>query len=492
MNRSYFVLFSLFIVKLFGGTIYGAAVPFEKPLEVAIDRAMTDCVNQDMYADVSVGISVKKLATKPVEVWSTSSANKMIPASALKVFTTAIALISMGKDHYQDTPILTDGVVLAGVVEGNVYLVGKGDPCLKAKHIQAAVDRMKNQGIYVINGDICYDTTFIKSEEPRLLRKARHYYAPPSALTIDRNSIRLRMEWSGKPRLVPRKPTSYAQVVSAVKFKPAWLPGLPEMEFVKKPWGDKYTIKGKVTKGDLCRGLARVLVTRPGLYGATVLRDKLKAAGVTVTGSIRQASTPRKSKRLVSMHTAPLLQAVNTINGRSCNVLAELVTRLLGAKLVSAPGTAEKGMNVLNAYVRKQLGFKEKDYRLVDACGLSSENRMTASQFTDGLAHFHRRLGITFVRTLPRLGHHFSVSRPQPPKGIEIYLKTGVLPVNGVNTAVGYLVHQESNSIYAFSLLANKRNPTGRTGDRELVTPLLEALSQAFGPSHNNDLAAAD
>ena len=489
MNRSCLIIGVWF--TLVQGAM-GAAVPVCEPLQISLERSLNSCLDQNIFADVSVGVKVQRLSTNPVDIWSNEATQPLIPASAIKVFTTAIALISMGKDAYQDTPILTDGEVIHGVVEGNVYLVGRGDPCLEGKHLRLAVQKLKKSGIYVINGDICYDTTFIEDEDPRFAEKARHYYAPPSALTIDRNSIRLRMDWSGKPRLVPRHPTSYARVVSTVRFSPAWLPGLPDMKFAKKPWGDKYVIKGKLTKGDISRGLARVLVTRPGLYGATILNDALKSSGVTVTGKVRRAVKPRKTKPLLQIHTAPLIKAIKTINCKSSNVLAELVARLLGAKLKSAPGNAEKGLSVLQQYCKSKLGIADESFKFVDACGLSYENKATAAHFSKGLAHFYKKLGATFLRTLPRLGHHRSVSRPAPPDFLKIYVKTGVLPVNGVNTAVGYLVNEEDGQVYTFALLANKRNPKGRTGDRELVTPLLEALVSAFTERNDNEVAAAD
>ena len=489
MNRSCLIIgvWLLLVTEAFS-----ASVPVKEPLQVSLERSFSACLDQSLFADVTVGVDVQRLATNPIDVWSTGATRPLIPASAIKVFTTAIALISMGKDTYQDTPILTDGEVINGVVEGNVYLVGRGDPCLEAKHLQFAVEELKKSGIYVINGDICYDTTFIEDEQPRFESKARHYYAPPSALTIDSNSIRLRIEWSGKPHLVPRHPTSYARVVSTVRFSPAWLPGLPDMQFAKKPWGDKYVIKGKLTKGDISRGLARVLVTRPGLYGATLLKDALKSSGVTITGKIRRAVIPGKTKPLLRIHTAPLLKAVKTINYKSSNVLAELIARLLGAKLLNAPGNAEKGLTVLQRYCSSKLGFTDGTFKLVDACGLSYENKATALHFSKGLAHFYQHLGATFLHTLPRLGHNRSVSRPAPPDTLRVYLKTGVLPVNGVNTAVGYVINDEDGEVYTFALLANRKNPKGRTGDRELVTPLLEAMISAFAKGRTNEVAVVD
>ena len=104
------------------------------------------------------------------------------------------------------------------------------------------------------------------------------------------------------------------------------------MTYQQKPWGDAYTIRGTVTNWDKRYKYLRLGVTRPGLYAATLLQEACERAGITIGGGVRAGTAPASARTLHRIRTKPLVEAIRLLNQESNNVVAELVTRNLGAE----------------------------------------------------------------------------------------------------------------------------------------------------------------
>ncbi|MCP4155142.1 MAG: hypothetical protein GY757_45880, partial [bacterium] len=229
-----------------------------------------------------------------------------IPASAIKVFMSAVSLIKFGPDYRFKTPLKTDGQVHNRLLEGNLFLEGKGDPALMSSHLKEATEALKAQGIDIIKGDIVYDESFLDSEEPRYAPNARHYYAPPGAITVNYNWLDTKLEDGPPPLLKTIPQTAYAQLDYKITVSASSRPGRPKMTYKRMPWGDLYSIKGKVTGWDKKYKYLQLCVTRPGLYGATLLKEACEAVGIKIEGKIRIGIVPEGAKLLHSIKTDQL------------------------------------------------------------------------------------------------------------------------------------------------------------------------------------------
>ena len=126
----------------------------------------------------------------------------MVPASTMKLFTTAIALDRLGPDHSFSTDVLRDGPLEAGgTVRGNLILRGDGDPSMSPRLMRGGPDAAMNMlaqltvgaGIKHVTGDLIADASAFESRripDGWLNRYAGAGYAAPfSALSLNENIV---------------------------------------------------------------------------------------------------------------------------------------------------------------------------------------------------------------------------------------------------------------------------------------------------------------
>jgi PBP4 family serine-type D-alanyl-D-alanine carboxypeptidase len=252
------------------------------------------------------------------------------------------------------------------------------------------------------------------------------------------------------------------------------------MTYREMPWGDQYTIRGTVTEWDKRYKYLCLCVSRPGLYGATLLKEACEKAGIKVKGDIRKGNTPAGARVLYSIKTPPVVEVVTNLNRESNNVVAELLNEDLGAYFGTEPGTQEKGLTVLRDYIVNMLKFPRGSFNFADACGLSPENHFSPGQFIWALNYFYHELGMTFVETLARQGIDSHAMNPVPPAGLRVFCKSGTLSSSGVNTLVGYIFNDRTKEIFSFAILCNRRGKGGMSYSGTYTNGLLSAILRAI------------
>jgi len=118
---------------------------------------------------------------------------KMIPASITKVITTATAYYTLGANYEFKTIIYTDDNNISdGVINGNLYIKGYGDPDLSSYDIVTVAKTIIGKNIKSITGNIIYDDTYLDNEHYGLA----NYYSSDTkiaywpyvcALSLDKN-----------------------------------------------------------------------------------------------------------------------------------------------------------------------------------------------------------------------------------------------------------------------------------------------------------------
>ena len=152
----------------------------------AVSYAQTDILQQKaemlatdpVFAHASVGIQIMK--GNGDYLASLNEEKMLVPASNMKLISTGAALYALGHDYKFHTSICHDGTIEDGILHGNLYIVGEGDPTLGSKDsiatdlnaIFACWEKVvQNAGIKVIEGCIVGDGRWLEgmSEDPTWL-----------------------------------------------------------------------------------------------------------------------------------------------------------------------------------------------------------------------------------------------------------------------------------------------------------------------------------
>ncbi|MDD5065551.1 MAG: D-alanyl-D-alanine carboxypeptidase/D-alanyl-D-alanine-endopeptidase [bacterium] len=450
-------------------------------LGLKIKQSLEKTLETSLYKGVRVGIVITG-ATEKEALYSRLENEPLMVASVLKLVSSSAGLMLLGTKYKFRTPVMTSGSLKNGTLSGDLYLTGRGDPCLMTEHLEQAADELVRRGIRQIEGDIVYDVSFLDKEENRYGRNARNLYAPPSALTVNYNWIDVKVEGRDPPLLSLVPKTGYAQLKYDVTVSDSALPGRPDLSFRPFPWGDAYTVKGTITAWDRQYHYVWLGVSRPGLYAATLFREICSRKGIRISGLTREGKAPGDARTLVTLTSSSMKETVRRMNQESNNVIAETLCKDFGAIFDSQPGTRSKGVAVLEKFCEEKLRMEPGKFFIKDASGLDPGNCFTARQIATllNILYNEKKLREPFVSSLAEQGHHPHALDPVPPQGISCYVKSGTLSVQGVNTAAGYIIVKKTGLVFSFVLLANREEPGPMTYSGTLTNPLLEAVFNAM------------
>lgn len=411
-----------------------------------------------------------------------------VPASNNKVFTAIWAMDILGPEYRFPTDLLLPGPVPAdGVVRGNVYLRGSGDPAFGYPEFEEdAMDpfrtmarQLKARGVRAVQGGVvgdptAFDTVLYGPKWPEDTGKGVAYYAPRvSGLPFQRNVAWVEVEPTrpGQPaRAVLDPNVPEIPLVSSVRTGGgrAWA--------VRKPEEDTIRVKGAVSG----RGPHRypVGVAKPALLAAGGLRQALIEEGIQVTGGAAVGETPEGAKLVHRHYSIPLRQIVPKLNRKSDNFFAEhlwkaAVARATGLGSYTRGGPASAKFFIERAHVPYGQIWQ------ADGSGLSELNQSSALALVSALAYADRRpWSKAFHESLAVAGDPEGTMnrlfRGTAAEG-NLHAKTGY--IRGVRTLSGY-VTTEGGERVAFSFLYNGRNTSGARGVQTQLGNLLAEYSR--------------
>ena len=169
----------------FLGTVFGSTLEERKDW---IYHSIEGVI-QSVDPTALVGVKVVSL-DEGVVLYERNAQCRFVPASSLKLFTVAAALEHLGADDRFETAVKVDGIIDEGVLKGNCYLVGSGDPSLKGKDFIGLVEGMN---VREIRGDLILDLSCFEDEPmgPGWMwdEEPAYWCAPMSALNVEHNFV---------------------------------------------------------------------------------------------------------------------------------------------------------------------------------------------------------------------------------------------------------------------------------------------------------------
>ena len=308
------------------------------------------------------------------------------PASLMKLVTTAVALDQLGPAFTWSTPVYVDGVVRDGVLQGNVYLRGQGDPRLGVERLWLLLRRLQGLGIQRIEGDIVLDRSAfeVPVRDPGGFdgEPLRPYNASPDALLVNFKSVLM--------HFVPDRSAQVARVhveppLAGVQFPATVTLGAGEcLDYragLRLDWQDpmrpRFGGSYPASCGERLWPLAHPDPTR---FAARTIEGLWQQLGGQLRGSVRDGQVPTGLRPAFSLESAPLAEVVRDINKFSNNVMAQQLFLTLSWH-PQGVGRFEASRDLVTRWWRSRIGADE--LVLDNGSGLSRHERVTAS----GLAH---------------------------------------------------------------------------------------------------------
>ena len=465
---------------LFSIPLYGQMQP-QRPLSDVIDGLL----EAPRYQNAIWTAKVVNLRTGET-IYSRNAGTSMLPASNGKLYTAAAVLDQLGPDYTYTTNVYTDGELANGMLDGNLYIRGVGDPAIgghlyydrdhtadPTTVLRAWAIELRERGVRAISGNIIGDDNLF--EDTRLGigwswdDEPYYYSAEISALTFNDNSIDLVLQGlrQGEPVTMHWLPfnTDYASIENATITLPAG--HRKDNEVARAQGKNSFLIESEIPLGVV--DTVSVAIVNPTLYFATIFRDVLEQEGIEVAGEPQDLDDLDTTLDYTQLHSAlahespPLSELVWYLNKESQNLYAELMVRTLG---VERPvlwdedlevGTTDMGLAAAMRTFHRA-GIDTTLVHLVDGSGLSRMDLVTANMTSALLAymwnHPDSAVRRAFVDSLPVGGVDGTLDR-RFRRGLgrrNVRAKTGTL--TGVSSLSGYVKNTAGDPI-SFVLMVN-------------------------------------
>lgn len=413
------------------------------------------------------GVLVKSLKTDET-LYSHNPRKLMMPASSLKIVTLAAAADRLGWDFTYETKILAAGAVREGVLDGDLLVVGSGDPSMTDTTtpplFTAWADQLKASGISVINGRIIGDDNAFDDETLGMgwswddLPEA--FAAGVGALQFDENMARVTVT-----------PGSAIGALSSVVIEPdaaglvlrnhlttgdAQSRGLVQLR--RPPGSAELQVRGSLPIGNP-PAVRLVSVDNPTMFFVSALRKAFIADGIEVRGpavdidDIADAPARDTGVTVVSHHSPPLSTLAVRLMKNSQNQYGETLLRTLGVNAGAA--TAGGGVAAAGA-IMTGWGLGSGDLIQRDGSGLSRYNYVTPEAFVAILAHVDRdeKLRGPFEASLPIAGRDGSLANRMKGTAAEGNARAKSGSMSNVRALSGYVATADGEPL-VFSILAN-------------------------------------
>lgn len=384
----------------------------------------------------------------------------MNPASVMKLLTTYAALDLLGPAYTWKTTAWTETAPVDGLLNGNVYLRGSGDPHFTIEHLWGLLRQLRVRGIQQITGDVVLDRTAfnVPSLDPGAFddKPMRPYNVGPDGLLLNFRALRFTLlPDNGKPRVLMETPSEGLRIDNQLRAGNGdcgsnWKDFI-SVRLIPENTGNRLEFSG--TYSALCGEKALNLSPLPADAQASgLIRALWQELGGRLSGQVRAGSVPIGAKLLAQHESAPLADAVRDINKFSNNVMARQVFLTLGND--AAPATAERSkQRIADWLAARNLRFDE--LVLDNGSGLSRLERISADSLNRLLLDAWKNPVMPeFVSSMPIVGIDGTMKKRLNASDAtgRAHIKTGTL--DGVKTASGYALDALGRR-YAFTFLIN-------------------------------------
>ncbi|WP_370399052.1 D-alanyl-D-alanine carboxypeptidase/D-alanyl-D-alanine endopeptidase [Sulfitobacter sp. JB4-11] len=385
------------------------------------------------------------------------------PASVTKAVTALYALDTLGASHRFETRLCALGGVIDGVVQGDLVLIGGGDPTLDTDGLAGMATALKEAGVRAVKGGFKVHEAALPLVPEIDPGQPDHVGYNPAVSALALNYNRVHFEWK-------RGGSGYAVTMDGrtEKYRPAVAMAAMQIKDRRSP---VYTYEDRggqdhwtVAKGALGKGGARWLpVRKPGLYAGDVFATMAGSHGIRLKAPELISSLPVGGDVIANWQSDPLLGILKDMLKYSTNLTAEMVGLAASTKRVGTVADLRASAAEMNAWAQDALGMS--DPGLVDHSGLGDSSRLTALDMAKALLRAQQG---ALRPILKPFNLRDNEGRPIKDGAITVDAKTGTL--NFVSTLAGYIT-VPTGQVMAFAIFAADGDARAKVRPEERERP---------------------
>lgn len=489
MNKKFFLIALISIFSL----PFAISNALQAQSGSEVDRVVQHVQQQESMKHGTVAVCVYNVTTGK-RLYANNAERSLVPASVQKLFTTGVGFARLGSDFRFVTRLYLRGELdREGVLHGNIYIFGGGDPLLGSyRYRQTSTDSvfsgwtkaLRKKGVSRVDGRVYYNTS-IFDEQPlhdswQWGDVGNYYAAGVSGLNFHENMYFVHFN--------PGKRVGFPATVARTVPKNIDIHGNCEVTTGEENSGDQVVIYGSPTsKERLYRGTVpigqydfavRGAMPNPAQNCADLFASYLRSQGIGISmGSLQVYSTPDSLRTLIDYYSPQYYTIAQYTNLTSNNIYAESIFKYLGYHKYGT-GSFENGARAVKDYFAER-NLATGGVRIVDGSGLSRQNRATADFICRYLMTLSREPFYgNFRRSLAEVGQSGTAKNllPNLPKGITVLVKSGTM--EGVRCYAGYVTTRGGETL-AFAVMANDFSCNGKEA-ADLLSKILMKIATSY------------
>ena len=455
--------------------------------KVSLSQQLNQLLKNDPTLEGAIaGISIRSAATGDV-LYENMANTRLRPASTMKLLTAAAALKTLGEEFRFMTDVKTDGSIKGNTLQGNLYLVGKGDPTLLKDDFDSLAKKVKKKGIKEIEGDLVADDSWYDSIRYSMdlpwSDEDTYYGAQISSLTAapnkdyDAGTVIVEITPGKKPgkkaSVILSPATSYVEIINNIKTVKT-KEKTKELKITREHGTNTIILEGEILENS--NPIREwVGVWEPTGYALELFKQSLAGQGIKINGTLIERRAPHDSHTIASHASMKLKDLLIPFMKLSNNGHAEVLIKEMG-KRVKEDGSWEKGLEVLKTEM-KELGINTGSLVIRDGSGVSHINLVPANEISTLLYVVQNQPWFpAYLEALPIAGIKDRMTggtlrnrMSQEGMSEKVHAKTGTLTT--VSSLAGY-VDTSNGERVIFSIILNNLidDHTGKKVEDQIVS----------------------
>ncbi len=393
--------------------------------------------------DINCSVAIYSLEDNAY-IYQKNLDKRFVPASTIKLFTSACANHNLGPDYKLSTELYLDGKMEQDRLVGDLYLLSSGDPTFSTKNLEELVCKLIDRNIYHIDGDFNVDQTcfddiqmgpgWMWDEEPGF------WNAPLTGFMLDHNCIEITrncedgtFSFVNPPLNAPFQIVKQSETITKCSF-------LEELGYTPTYW-----VNDKASVSEFIPMRNTIAITDK------IIRRIFQKNHIGFTGVVAAKSLPKAKVVKVAMVNTELKKLYKPILQISDNLYSDALFKILGKFYTKNRGSFASGKRAMDDFLQNEIQLNLEELKIVDGSGLSRYNQLSSKHLIELLKWISKQENhsvVDFLQSYQIVDNRLKVTNQS---GV-VQAKTGSM--TGVCCFCGFIESKHGKK-YAFSILLN-------------------------------------